>query len=320
MKKIFITAVGGDIGYGIIKSLKAYRNDLHIIGCDINKYNVSYDLADEFYISPAYRNEDEWLEFVCGITVSKQVDYFWPVTEPEIKIVSKHMERFAHTEVVMNAPNILQIAMDKGLTAGFLSEGGIRVPKTWDDLETAERKFPLIVKERFGCGSHSVCIADNEHDLRQAYEGMEHPIIQEYVGNDSEEYTLTVFSDGKTVNYIAFKRQLGFGGMSRYVELVNSAPLAELAKKAARLFDLHGSVNVQMRRCGDDYYIFEINPRISSTIGFRSKLGFNDAAWWLDMLEGKNVPPYVYPTERMFGVRSVEEKIFFEQGADVPLC
>ena len=41
MKKILVTAIGGDVGYGIIKSIKKSNYDLYIVGCDIKKYNCS---------------------------------------------------------------------------------------------------------------------------------------------------------------------------------------------------------------------------------------------------------------------------------------
>lgn len=313
MKKIFITAVGGDIGYGIVKALKASSHDFYLFGCDIKKYNVSYDLVDEFFISPAYKDENTWLTFVCNVIKKNHIDYFWPVTEPEIKITDQHKYLFGPATVIINQQNILQIAMDKGLTAQFLSENGIMTPKTWNTVEECEKDFPIIVKERFGCGSHSVVTVNDDYTLAKTFTAMDNPIVQECVGGNDEEYTLTIFSDGKVTNHIVFKRQLGFGGMSRYVEFVHNKELEKIAEKIARLFDLHGSINVQMRKHDGKYYVFEINPRISSTIGFRLQLGFNDVSWWIDMFEKKDISGYIYPTEKMFGVRSVEEKIFYEK-------
>ena len=66
-----------------------------------------------------------------------------------------------------------------------------------------------------------------------------------------------------------------------------------------------------MRNQYEIFYVFEINPRISSTIGFRSLLGFNDVAWWIDLVEGNKIKKYEYPNEKVYGVRSVEEKLFF---------
>ena len=311
MKRIFVTAVGGDIGYGVIKALKKSNHDLHIIGCDIKKYNISYDLVDEFLECPPYRDEKIWMDFILDTLKSKSVDYFWPVTETEIRIVDRHKELFADVTVVMNTSNVLEVAMDKGETARYLAQNGVKTPKTWYAVEEAELAFPMIVKEKTGCGSHSVFVVNDSAQLQEKFDGMEYPIIQEYVGDSSEEYTLTVFSDGKIVNYIAFRRELGFGGMSRYVELVIDSGLEAVSQKIAAMFDLKGSVNVQMRKWKGDYYVFEINPRISSTVGFRTALGFHDVSWWLDLYEGNVVEKYVYPKEKVYGARTVEEKLFY---------
>lgn len=310
MKRILVTAVGGDIGYGVIKAIKASIHDLYIIGCDIKKYNISYDLVDEFYVCPAYRNIEQWTDFMLDMIAKKEVDFFWPVTEPEIKIINQNQTAFKDITVIMNQPNVLKVAMDKGETARYLYENGVLTPKTWLTIPQDENKYPMIVKEKFGCGSHSVALVNNIDELKQSFAEMESPIVQEYIGDKSEEYTLTVFSDGSIVNSIAFKRELGFGGMSRYVELSHDKKLYDIADKIAGMFDLHGSINVQLRKVNEDYYVFEINPRISSTMGFRMLVGFNDVAWWIDMLEKKEVEKYKEPEGEVFGARTVEEKIF----------
>lgn len=311
MKKILVTAIGGDVGYGIIKSIKKSNYDLYIIGCDIKKYNCSYDLVDEFHSSPAYGNKDEWWNFILKLILRNKIDIFWPVTEPEIKIVNEQKLKLHNVKIIMNSSYILEIAMDKLKTAEFLSKAGIFTPRTWGRLEACLFKYPLVVKEKFGCGSYGVKLVDSKKELTDAIKRMRDPIIQEYIGNESEEYTLTVFSDGQVVNFICFRRTLGFEGMSKFIELVYSDKLEEIAYKIAKIFNLRGSINIQMRKQDEIFYVFEINPRISSTIGFRSLLGFNDVTWWIDLVEGKKLKKYEYPNEKVYGVRSVEEKIFF---------
>lgn len=312
MKRILISAIGGDVGYGVIKALKASSHDLYFVGVDVKKYNAAYDLMDEFYEAPPFSDVPKWLQFVQEIIKKCQIDIFWPITEPEMKIVDKNRDLFEQVHVVMNKSNILEIALDKAKTASFLQANGIQTPKTWDSIEYCEQKFPLIVKEAFGCGSHAVKLVNDRKELEQAVLEMQNPIIQEYVGNESDEYTLAVFTDKKTVNHIAFKRTLGLGGMSQYVELVVDEEFKNIAETIAYAFKLEGSVNIQMRKKNGKYYVFEINPRISSTIGFRYRLGFNDVSWWLDMIEGNEIFPYHSPEKNVYGIRAVEEKIFFE--------
>ncbi len=312
MKKILITAIGGDVGYGVIKSLKASQHDLYIIGCDIHKYNYAYDLVDEFYVSPPYRNKEEWKDFILNTLKNNKVEYFWPITEPEIKIVVNKKFLFEPYKVVMNKTNVLEVAMDKEKTAECLFKAGVKTPQTWTDVTQCEGNYPLIVKEKSGCGSHEVCVVNNYEELVKEFNRMSDPIIQTYIGDANNEYTMAIFSDGKIINSIAFKRRLGPGGMSKFVELVHGNWVSEMACRIAELFDLRGSINVQMRKFEDEYFVFEINPRISSTIGFRFQLGFNDTAWWIDMLEGKSVDKYIVPKENVYGVRNVEEKLFYE--------
>lgn len=314
MKKIFVTSIGGDIGYGVIKSLKKSGHDLYIVGCDIRKYNYSYDLVDKFYISPPYKNEDEWWDFISEVIKKEKINYFWPIAETEIKITDKRKEDLVEIKTIINNSTILEIAMDKGRTAEYLKRHGLNVPDTWQTPEECSKRYPLIVKERFSCGSHGIKMVINLEELLEAINSMKDAVIQEYIGDEREEYTLTVFSDGMIVNYIAFKRILGFGGMSRFVELVNDDHLKEIAYLLAKIIHLKGSINVQMRKRDGEYYIFEINPRISSTIGFRLQLGFNDVSWWIDMLEGKKIKQYIYPNKKIYGVRSVEEKLFSVRG------
>lgn len=314
MKKIFITAVGGDIGYGIIKALKSIGNDLYIIGCDIQHYNFSLDIVDEFLDAPRYNDEKNWLDFVLEVIEYKKVDYFLPVTEDEIKITDRNRDMFSSCKLLINHSNVLDISLNKWKTALNLADCGVDTPKTWDKLEKCEKKYPLIVKEMSSCGSHGVYKVSNEEELIRVFSDMQHPIIQSCVGNADDEYTMAVFSDCKIVNAIAFRRILGFGGMTRYVELVNDNELLSIANKIARYFKLKGSINIQMRKVGNKYYVFEINPRISSTIGFRYKLGFNDIVWWIDMVDGKNIPKYKSLEQRAFGVRNVEEKIIYGGG------
>ena len=274
---------------------------------------MSYDLVDEFCLCPPYGNGEVWTDYMLNLILEKSVDYFWPVTEPEIKIVNGKKDLFSKTTVIMNQEQVLKVAMDKGETAAFLLENGVLTPKTWVSLPREEVSYPIIIKEKFGCGSHGVILAKNEEELVQSFQQMKSPIVQEHVGTKEEEYTLTIFSDGTVVNSIAFQRELGFGGMSRYVEVIRDEKFEEIADKISKMFQLRGSINVQLRKRNEEYYVFEINPRISSTMGFRMQVGFNDVSWWMDMLEGRAVEKYQTPAGKIYGVRRVEEKIFFEK-------
>jgi carbamoyl-phosphate synthase large subunit len=130
------------------------------------------------------------------------------------------------------------------------------------------------------------------------------------VGSESEEYTTGVFSNGSSVSVITFRRRLGYGGLSVEAKLAEEPFLEKLAEKVAAEMKLTGSINIQSRKIKDDLFMpFEINPRLSSTLLFRKKFGFDDAVWWLNSLFNKD---YCYKKEFRSGVamRFVSECYF----------
>jgi carbamoyl-phosphate synthase large subunit len=57
----------------------------------------------------------------------------------------------------------------------------------------------------------------------------------------------------------------------------------------AQGLDLRGSMNIQLRLTDMGPRVFEINPRFSSTVLMRHRIGFSDVLWALDEAEGASV-------------------------------
>ena len=63
-------------------------------------------------------------------------------------------------------------------------------------------------------------------------------------------------------------------------------------KQIFAALNVAGLYNIQLRLTDDGPKIFEINPRVSSTVVFRNKLGFEDFKWWVLEALGKELPHY----------------------------
>ena len=62
--------------------------------------------------------------------------------------------------------------------------------------------------------------------------------------------------------------------------MVKNPKIEELLVSVAEKICLEGAINVQLRMNADNVpIIFEINPRFSSTVLFRDRLGFKDLIW-----------------------------------------
>lgn len=286
---ILISAVSGDIGCSAVRALR--ETSQKIIGCDIKSYTPVADQLDRFYEIPAAADKG-YLLAIKKIIKEEGVSFFLPISEPEIQLVDEKREELTSGEVklLLNNSTIISNFLDKLKTAQYLREIGLVAPKTVLLSEyDGSFKFPVIVKPRTGYGSKRLWKAEDEDDLkylRRKDDGL--LIVQEYIGTDSDEYTTGVFSDGKRVSSITFRRKLGFGGLSAEAILVDERDVEDLSVQVARAVHLVGSINIQSRRTGNTFIPFEINPRLSSTLLFRKKFGFDDLTWWIDVLCGKD--------------------------------
>lgn len=310
--RYLVTAVGGDIGSAVIRHLGKEFSKESLLGCDITPYVSGRDSAGEFFLVPPYTDGERYIDFILRECRKRRITHILPMTEGEILIFDRHRHSFAREGIrlMIQDSNVLKTAMSKYRTASAVKAAGLKSPKTWKPGDKEEIRYPVVVKADYGCGSESVRVVNNRLEYDLAVASVTDAVVQEYVGTPEDEYTMGVFSNGRMVKSIAFRRTL-LGGMTCMAELVEDEKLVRIAEIIAKSFGLKGSINIQMRKQAEDYYIFEINPRISSTVGFRHLLGFRDVLWWLDLLDGtegwtndvSEHPPVV-------GVRTFGEKIF----------
>jgi len=84
------------------------------------------------------------------------------------------------------------------------------------------------------------------------------------------------------------KRKL-VGGLTGSGEVVDNKTIDEYVRSIAKVMDLEGAFNVQLRLTENGPRLFEINPRLSSTVVFRDLLGFQDLRWWVSDVLGLDV-------------------------------
>lgn len=304
-----MTGIGGDVGTAIARCLCDGLNDIELYGVDIKALVPMYHQLKKYYVVPQYTEPTYW-SAIEQILLTEKITDFWPTTEPEILIMNQYRSFFDEHKIhlIINNEMILNIATSKKKTALFLRKYGFNTPSIYSYDEITNNQFPLIVKPDHGCGSVGVCVVHSKEELDLAMKNMPLAVIQEYIGSDKEEYTIGVFSDGENSCAIIFRRTLGFGGMSVYVETIQNKEMEKIAIDCAHCFDLQGAFNIQLRKHKGFYYIFEINPRISSTVHFRHLMGFQDAVWWLKFQHHElNYPFAPLIPSGLIGIKSFTE-------------
>jgi carbamoyl-phosphate synthase large subunit len=116
-------------------------------------------------------------------------------------------------------------------------------------------------------------------------------VIQEFLREEDQEYTCCVFKtpDMGEPYSIALKRKL-LNGTTISAEVVFDDLLSGLCEEISCRFPMEGSLNVQVRKKNDIPYVFEINPRYSSTSYIRAICGFNDVEMGIQFILGRQIP------------------------------
>lgn len=288
MKKlnILITAVGGDIGGNIVNILLEQKKvELSIVGTDIKENIFSIDKINKFY-KVLRTDNSEFANQIIKIVEDNNIDIVIPVSENEIIWFNENRELFGHlkTEIIINNSNIINTFLNKLNTSKELTNIDVLTPKTFLFSEyNNQLEFPLILKSNYSIKSKDIFVIDNKNQLdylKISINNHKNYIIQEYIGSIDEEYTTTVYQSNNKLEVISFKRRLT-GGMTSFATISNEKVLTDYAINIAKSFNLNGSINIQSRKVDNKFYIFEINPRFSSTVFIRNYFGFQDVLWWI---------------------------------------
>lgn len=308
MRRILVTAISGDVANGILKILQDTEDCVY--GCDIYSYPVGMDRVISYWKSVPAANP-AYIESLLDKCREYRITHLIPANEAEIKAISNSADLFADAgiKVMINTPGMIETFQDKYETSLLLNRigGDVIAPKTYLYHDFSEDGNTYIVKLRNSCGSkllQKVKTLDEIHEMKVDVQDI---VIQEYIEEESQEYTVGVFADGSHISTIIFKRQLK-NGYTSFVELVEDDGICRIVEKIVNEIDLRGYINIQLRKHAGKNYIFEINARISGSVYFQYMLGHNIVIWWLDLLDGRADHVYENKYKKAIGIRELTEK------------
>lgn len=303
---VLITGVGGrSVGDQILQALHMKKDRYRIIATDMIPFSSGLFLADRGYLVPSATHKD-YINKLISICRKEKIKVVLPGTEPEVLAISKYAGKFYSKGIIplVNPYSLAKLCRDKLKLQNFLTAKGYLYPKTIP-LSVFRKnknyfKFPLILKAREGLGgSSNVFLLESmdelniiSNDLQKRGFGV---IIQEYIGDIKDEYTLGVMvsKSGKIIDSIALHRELVglsllkktvrrgkvFGISTGYSQgFIEDVPL--LRNHVERLcldIGIKGPANIQLRVVKPDkVYIFEVHPRFSGSASIRASVGFNE--------------------------------------------
>ena len=291
---VLVTAVGGIVGEGIVKSLKfANMSDVSpvkykIYGVDINDQAVGLYRCDYGILIPPASSVD-YIGSIKRIISENDIRAVYVGSDMELATLANakpYLESNSNAIVITNPLEVIETARDKWKTFQFLNNNNLPRPMSClpeDKDEFVEKfGFPLVVKPREGYGSLHFYIVHSYNEMRYALEAIRkhgwRPIVQEYIDAMNQEFTsgVTIDKSGSYVMSSISLRKFPKSGQT-YKAFVDSFDIIrKSAEEIAMKLGVRGAVNIQVKFDRNEAKVFEINPRFSATLPMRAVAGINE--------------------------------------------
>ncbi len=258
--------------------------------------------ADEAVIVPRITDPD-YLDRVLGICREKQITGVFSLIDPELTLLAEHREEFlaVGTTPVISSAEAVAISFDKYRMYRKLTELGIPTGRCFMDVKEFGQAveegiigYPVFVKPARGSASIGINRAQCREDVEFLCRRGDGMMIQEFM--DGTEYGADVYVDmitGKVTSiFVKEKIKMRAGETDKAVS-VKDERLFALIKNFVESMGFCGMIDIDIFRCGGEYYISEVNPRFGGGYPHAYECGVNMPAQLIRNLEGKENQPQI---------------------------
>lgn len=290
---ILITSVGRR-GYIVkyFKDVLGSTGKVHV--SNSSRYSPAFSYADAFVITPLIY-DNNYISFLKKYCLDNEINAIISLFDIDLLVLSKHKKEFSDIgiNVLVSSENVIETCNDKWKSSKFFIANGFCIPKTYirkeDALEAIRNRtlnYPLILKPRWGMGSNSIFIADNEIELEVFYQKINKQIEETYLKYESaktkglnvliqeklegQEYGADIINDleGNFANCIIKKKLSMRAGETDCAVVIDDSRIYETGKHLANCLQHIANLDVDMFICNDRVYILEMNARFGGGYPF----------------------------------------------------
>jgi carbamoyl-phosphate synthase large subunit len=293
MRNILITAIGGDIAQSAAKIVKNCFPQWRIYGVDKEARHGGRLFVDCFDIGPSAADA-RYIAWLRRFISENNISYCLPMSEPELARLAELGEQDPLMPLLLwSGIKSVKIGCDKLATAEFIRTIGLPVPWTLlAEAAVVPPSFPCVFKLRRSSGSKSVYVCENIDEVHFFRQRNPEAVVQEFLANTESEVTCAVFrSNSGEVSVLQLQRRL-VGGFTGWAKVIEDRQVLLQCCRVAEALEVVGCFNVQLRLTDAGPRIFEINPRLSSTLWMRYLAGFRDLVWMLQDVLGEPYTVY----------------------------
>lgn len=279
MYNVLVSGASGIVGYGILRNLRCVP--CKTIGTTIYRVSPADCFADAVEIIPR-TSDTEYFIKLSEIIKDYNVDIIIPGIEADMIAWNDNRDILANTGafLLLNRKGLIDICVDKWMLYSVLRDNRIncRIESSIDPCGDVFNP-PFIVKPRRGYGSKGVVKIETTGQFLDYKDKIGSELMmQELVGDDENEYTVSAFFDELSClrAMIAMRRKLSPAGFTEIAETVDENQFRSVVEELASLLKPVGPTNFQFRKHKGEWKLLEINPRISSSTSLKSAFGYNE--------------------------------------------
>lgn len=307
-KTVLLTGAGGAAVPGLVRRLQTlgYR----VLAGDMDLNAPGLYTADQGFIIPA-GGSPEFLPAVRKICQNENVDAFIPLVDEEL--LSSFELAQEGIVVLLPQREFTRICLDKFVLTEKLHALGIRAPRT--RLASAMfhgLDFPVVVKPRQGRGSRGLGIIHTPEDLERfiahSSYSPEELLIQDCIEGVEFTVSVVVWRDG-SVQAVVPKEIVSKKGITRLAVTRFHPEIEEVCKTIQEKMRADGPFNVQLILDSHNVpFIFEINPRFSTSISLTLAAGVDELGVLLEQALFSKSPSPLSWKEGVVLMRQTEDR------------
>jgi carbamoyl-phosphate synthase large subunit len=262
---VIVTAAGGIVGQGIMKSLRLATSsslspsNYRILAVDSSPLAAGLYRSDIGLLIPK-ASDPEYIDSIIMHLKNHNVDALFVGSDEELMAIAtakKRIESETSAKVLVTELDVVKIARDKWETYKFLKANNLScaescLPEQMDDF-VEEFGFPLVVKPREGFGSVNFFVTKSAEEMKYAVAQIQNygwrPMLQEYLPGLGDEFTSGVTIDkngGNIMSSISIRKYLK-GGQT-YKAFIDDYPMVSLpAESVAEKLGVTGAANIQSK-------------------------------------------------------------------------
>lgn len=250
--------------------MNEFNEDGKVIVTDCDNLAPTMHIGAKGYIVPRIDDEN-YIDEIIEICKKEDIDGILSLIDPELSLLAANKKKFEKigVKVLVSDYEITELCFDKMRMFEFLQENGFKCARTYSDIEKFKLdlkdnkiSFPVFIKPRTGSASLGINKVDNIKHLEILFELSENMIIQEFL--DGQEYGVDVYTDfiSKEIVSIFAKEKIRMrsGETDKAVSIKDDKLFGLIKEFVTKLCTL-GTIDIDVFKVGNEYYISEVNPR-----------------------------------------------------------